>query len=64
MNDRHEIDLQTDHLDQLTRNKSQTKKPYLSPKLEKFGRFRDLTLGGSLGMGDSGAGSGSENPLG
>lgn len=56
MNDRHDINLnpEADHLEQLTPNKSQTKKPYLSPKLKKFGRFRDLTLGGSFGMGDSG----------
>jgi hypothetical protein len=55
MNDRQNIDLETDDLDQLKHNKNQTKKPYLSPRLEKFGRFSDLTLGGSFGIGDSGS---------
>jgi hypothetical protein len=57
-------DSKTHALNKLKLDKSQTKKPYVSPRLEKFGRFRDLTLGGSPGVGDSGAGAGSENPLG
>ncbi len=53
MNESQKIDLKTDHLNPLTLNKNQTKKPYVSPRLEKFGRFRDLTLSGSPGPGDS-----------
>jgi hypothetical protein len=53
MNERQNINLKTDQLNQLTHNKNQTKKTYVSPRLEKFGRFRDLTLSGSPGPGDS-----------
>jgi hypothetical protein len=48
-------DSKTSVLDQAKLDKSQTRKPYVSPRLEKLGRFRDLTLGGSVGTGDSGS---------
>ena len=39
-----------------------SRKPYRKPALEKLGELRTLTLGGSVGTGDSGAGSAVEFP--
>ena len=45
---------ETDNSDDLTDTKSRTKKPYRTPSLQKFGNIREVTLGGSPGLGDSG----------
>jgi hypothetical protein len=42
---------------------SPDRRPYRSPRLERLGDLRNLTLGGSPGMGDS-ANSAIEAPLG
>lgn len=39
-------------------------RPYGVPRLTRFGRLVDVTLGGSPGSGDSGGGVLIENPLG
>jgi len=45
-------------------DKTQNKEVYKKPQLIALGDIRDVTMGGSLGSGDSGTGAGSENPFG
>jgi len=40
------------------------KKEYKKPQLKSYGKLKDITLGGSPGAGDSGAGQLTFNPLG
>jgi hypothetical protein len=39
------------------------RRPYRKPALTAYGRLVDLTLGGSPGIGDSGAGGQFQNPI-
>jgi len=49
---------------QENQNNSQKKEVYKKPELIALGDIRDVTMGGSVGSGDSGSGGGSENPFG
>ncbi len=42
----------------------QQRKPYVSPELQRFGKIKEVTLGGSLGLGDSGAPTVQKVPIG
>jgi hypothetical protein len=39
-----------------------TRKPYAAPVLEPLGDIRDVTMGGSAGMGESGMGGAKQKP--
>jgi len=41
----------------LSKKKGSDKRPYEKPKLVSLGDIRDVTMGGSPGFGDSGAGT-------
>jgi len=43
-------------------NQKQQKKPYVKPLLIPLGDIRDVTMGGSIGVGDSGN-AGTEQPF-
>ena len=43
---------------------NESKRPYCSPDLIKYGDIRSLTLGGTPGTGDTAPGTTTEDPLG
>ncbi len=54
----------TDKPDSSSTRKNQQRKPYISPELQRFGKIKEVTLGGSLGLGDSGAPTVQKVPIG
>jgi hypothetical protein len=54
----------TDKLDPSRTTKGQQRKSYISPELQRFGKIKEVTLGGSLGLGDSGAPTVQKVPIG
>lgn len=49
--------------EKIKENDEPKRRRYSNPNLIKYGDIRSLTLGGSPGNGDTGPGSGTENPL-